>query len=151
MKNSIDKISRNSQKFNSISKRILSIKIDIEDISNEIDDSLNSLEQNPDKLNTIINKIDKINNLLRKHSLNSVNELSIFRNKLAVKVNTSENIDGEIEHLQKECENLKIKLKSSAINIHEKRKSVIFDLTSQIETVLSELGMVNSKFKIKIE
>ena len=150
LKNSIDKISNNSQKFNSVSKRILSIKIDLEDISNEIDDSINSLEQNPDKLNTIINKIDKINNLLRKHSLNSVNELSIFRNKLAEKVNTTENIDCEIEHLQKECENLKIKLKSSAINIHEKRKSVIFDLTSQIENVLSELGMVNSKFKINL-
>ena len=150
LKNSIDKISNNSQKFNSISKRILSIKIDLEDISNEIDDSLNSLEQNPEKLNTIINKIDKINNLLRKHSLNSVNELSIFRNKLIEKVDTSENIDNEIEYLQKECENLIIKLKSSAINIYEKRKSVIFDLTSQIENVLSELGMVNSKFKINL-
>ena len=150
LKNSIDKISRNSQKFNSISKRILSIKIEIEDISNEIDDSLNSLEQNPEKLNTIINKIDKINNLLRKHSLNSVNELSILRNNLAEKVNTTENIDDEIEHLKKECENLKIKLKSSAIKIHEKRKSVIFDLTSQIENVLNELGMVNSKFKINL-
>ena len=150
LKNSIDKISSNSQKFNSISKRILSIKIDIEDISNEIDDSLNSLEQNPEKLNTIIIKIDKINNLLRKHSLNSVNELSILRNNLAEKVNTTENIDDEFEHLKKECENLKIKLKSRAINIHEKRKSVIFDLTSQIENVLNELGMVNSKFKINL-
>ena len=150
LKNSIDKISSNSQKFNSISKRILSIKIDLEDISNEIDDSLNSLEQNPEKLNTIINKIDKINNLLRKHSLNSVNELSILRNNLAEKVNTTENIDDEIDHLKKECENLKIKLKSRAINIHEKRKSVIFDLTSQIENVLNELGMVNSKFKINL-
>jgi len=150
LKNSIDKISNNSQKFNSLSNRILSIKIDLEDISNEIDDSLNSLEQNPEKLNTIINKIDKINNLLRKHSLNSVNELSILRNNLAEKVNTTENIDDEIEHLKKECENLKIKLKSSAINIHEKRKSVIFDLTSQIENVLNELGMVNSKFKINL-
>ena len=101
LKNSIDKISSNSQKFNSISKRILSIKIDLEDISNEIDDSLNSLEQNPEKLNTIINKIDKINNLLRKHSLNSVNELSILRNNLAEKVNTTENIDDEIEHLKR--------------------------------------------------
>ena len=150
LKNSIDKISNNSQKFNSLSKRILSIKIDLEDISNEIDDSLNSLEQNPEKLNTVINKIDKINNLLRKHSLNSVNELSILRNNLAEKVNTTENIDDEIEHLKKECENLKIKLKSSAIKIHEKRKSVIFDLTSQIENVLNELGMVNSKFKINL-
>ena len=150
LKTSIDKISNNSKKFNSISERILSIKIDLEDISNEIDDSFNSLEQNPEKLNTVINKIDKINNLFRKHSLKSVNDLLIFRNNLAEKVNSTENIDSEIEYLQNECEDLKIKLKSRAINIHEKRKSVIFDLTNQIENVLNELGMVNSKFKINL-
>ena len=34
--------------------------------------------------------------------------------------------------------------------IHEKRKSVINDLTCEIENVLNELGMVNSKFKINL-
>ena len=39
LKNSIDKVSNNSQKFNLISQRISSIKIDLEDISFEIDNS----------------------------------------------------------------------------------------------------------------
>ena len=150
LKNSIDKVSNNSQKFNLISQRISSIKIDLEDISSEIDNFLDSLEQNPEKLNKIINKIDIINNLFRKHSLNSIKDLSIFRDNLALKVNTTENIDNEIQLHQTVCENLNLKLNSIAIQIHEKRKSVINDLTNEIEVVLHELGMVNSKFKITL-
>ena len=150
LKNSIDKVSNNSQKFNLISQRIASIKIDLEDISLEIDNFLDSLEQNPEKLNKIINKIDIINNLFRKHSLNSIKDLSTFRDNLALKVNTTENIDNEIQLHQTVCEDLNLKLNNIAIQIHEKRKSVINDLTNEIEVVLHELGMVNSKFKITL-
>ena len=150
LKNSIDKVSNNSQKFNLISQRISSIKIDLEDISSEIDNFLDSLEQNPEKLNKIINKIDIINNLFRKHSLNSIKELSIFRDNLDLKVNTTKNIDNEIQLLQTVCEDLNLKLNNIALQIHEKRKSVINDLTHVIENVLNELGMVNSKFKISL-
>ena len=150
LKNSIDKVSNNSQKFNLISQRISSIKIDLEDISFEIDNFLDSLEQNPEKLNKIINKIDIINNLFRKHSLNSIKELSIFRDNLALKVNTTKNIDNEIQLLQTVCEDLNLKLNNIALQIHEKRKSVINDLKYEIENVLNELGMVNSRFKISL-
>ena len=150
LKNSIDKVSNNSQKFNLISQRISSIKIDLEDISFEIDNFLDSLEQNPEKLNKIINKIDIINNLFRKHSLNSIKELSVFRDNLALKVNTTKNIDNEIQLLQTVCDDLNLKLNNIALQIHEKRKSVINDLTYEIENVLNELGMVNSKFKISL-
>ena len=150
LKNSIDKISNNSQKFNSISQRISSIRIDLEDISCEIDNFLDSIEQNPKKLDTIIKKIDIINNLFRKHSLNSIAELSTFRDNLFVKVNTTENIDNEIQILQSFCEDLKLKLINKALQIHKKRISVIDDLTIQIENVLHDLGMVNSKFKINL-
>ena len=150
LKNSIDKVSNNSQKFNLISQRISSIKIDLEDILLEIDNFLDSLEQNPEKLNKIINKIDIINNLFRKHSLNSIKDLSVFRDNLALKVNTTENIDNEIQLHQTVCEDLNLKLNNIAIQIHEKRKSVINDLINEIEIVLHELGMVNSKFKISL-
>ena len=150
LKNSIDKVSYNSQKFNLISQRISSIKIDLEDISLDIDNFLDSLEQNPEKLIKIINKIDIINKLFRKHSLNSIKDLSIFRDNLALKVNTTENIDNEIQLLQTVCEDLNLKLNNIATQIHEKRKSVINDLTNEIEAVLHELGMVNSKFKITL-
>ena len=108
------------------------------------------MEQNPDKLDIVVKKIDKINNLLKKHSLNSLSDLAKFRDNLFEKVHTTENIDAEIKILESTCEDLKFKLKSCANQIHEKRKSVVNDLTDQIENVLHELGMVNSKFKISL-
>ena len=76
--------------------------------------------------------------------------MSILRDNLALKVNTTENIDNEIQLHQTVCEDLNLKLNNIAIQIHEKRKSVINDLTNEIEVVLHELGMVNSKFKITL-
>ncbi len=150
LKNCIDKVSNDSDKFNSISQRITSIKIDVEDIFNEIDNFLHSLEKSPEELNFITDKIDLINNLLRKHSLSSINELSIFRDNLAKKVETTASIDNEISKIKNTCNDLKIKLESLALQIHKKRKSVIPNLTKEIEVVLHDLGMLNSEFKISL-
>lgn len=151
LKNSLNKIAKNSEKYKLLFERISSIKIEVEDLGDEIDNLLNSLEQNPDKLNTIIGKIDLINNLLRKHSVASLEDLSIFRDNLFEKVNTTKNIDGEIDSLQIECTTLKNSLSDISLKIHEFRNKVIPNLTKEIEHVLSDLGMVNSKFKISLK
>lgn len=150
LKNSISKISENSEKYKSILDRIISLKIETDDIAFEIDSILNSLEQNPDKLNTVIAKIDSINNLFRKHSISTIEDLVEFRDKLALKVQSTENIDQKISFLKKECLLLKDKLKEVAQKIHENRLLVIPDFISRIENVLTDLGMKNSKFKIDL-
>ena len=150
LKNSIDKVSKNSEKFKSISQRLDAIKIELEDIVHEIDYFLDSFEQSPENLSRVIDKIDLINNLLRKHSLHSIDELSEFRDDLAKKVNTTENIDNEIQKIKTSCDELKNRLDSIALEIHNNRKSVIPDLTKEIENILHELGMNNSKFKINL-
>ena len=150
LKNSISKISENSEKYKSILDRIISLKIETDDIAFEIDTILNSLEQNPEKLNTVIAKIDSINSLFRKHSISTVEDLVEFRDKLALKVQSTENIDQKISFLEKECLLLKDKLKEVAQKIHKNRLLVIPDFISRIENVLTDLGMKNSKFKIDL-
>ena len=150
LKNSITKISENSEKYKSILDRIISLKIETDDIAFEIDTILNSLEQNPEKLNTVIAKIDSINSLFRKHSISTVEDLVEFRDKLALKVQSTENIDQKISFLEKESLLLKDKLKEVAQKIHENRLLVIPDFISRIENVLTDLGMKNSKFKIDL-
>jgi len=150
LKNSISKISENSEKYKSILDRINSLKIETDDISFEIDTILNSLEQNPDKLNTVIAKIDSINSLFRKHSISTIEDLVEFRDKLALKVESTENIDQRISFLEKEYLLLKDKLIEVAQKIHKNRLLVIPDFISRIENVLTDLGMKNSKFKIDL-
>ena len=150
LKNSISKISENSEKYKSILDRINSLKIETDDISFEIDTILNSLEQNPDKLNTVIAKIDSINSLFRKHSISTIEDLVEFRDKLALKVESTENIDQRISFLENECLLLKDKLIEVAQKIHKNRLLVIPDFITRIENVLTDLGMKNSKFKIDL-
>ena len=150
LKNSISKISENSEKYKSILDRIISLKIETDDIAFEIDSILNSLEQNPEKLNTVVAKIDSINSLFRKHSISTIEDLVEFRDKLALKVESTENIDEKISFLEKECLLLKDKLKEVAQKIHENRLLVIPDFISRVENVLTDLGMKNSKFKIDL-
>ena len=150
LKNSITKISENSEKYKSILDRIISLKIETDDIAFEIDSILNSLEQNPEKLNNVIAKIDSINNLFRKHSISTLEDLVEFRDKLALKVESTENIDQKISFNEKECLLLKDRLKEVAQKIHKNRLLVIPDFISRIEDVLTDLGMKNSKFKIDL-
>ena len=150
LKNSISKISENSEKYKSILDRIISLKIETDDIAFEIDTILNSLEQNPEKLNTVIAKIDSINSLFRKHSISTIEDLVEFRDKLALKVESTENIDQKISFLEKECLLLKDKLKEVAQKINKNRFLVIPDFIGRIENVLTDLGMKNSKFKIDL-
>ena len=150
LKNSISKISENSEKYKSILDRIISLKIETDDIAFEIDTILNSLEQNPEKLNTVIAKIDSINSLFRKHSISTIEDLVEFRDKLALKVESTENIDEKISFLEKECLLLKDRLKEVAQKIHKNRLLVIPDFISRVENVLTDLGMKNSKFKIDL-
>ena len=150
LKNSITKISENSEKYKSILDRIITLKIETDDIAFEIDSIINSLEQNPEKLNNVIAKIDSINNLFRKHSISTIEDLVEFRDKLALKVESTENIDQKISFLEKECFLLKDKLKEVAQKIHKNRLLVIPDFISRIENVLTDLGMKNSKFKIDL-
>ena len=60
-----------------------------------------------EKLNNVIAKIDSINNLFRKHSISSIRDLVEFRDKLALKVESTENIDQKISNLEKECLSMK--------------------------------------------
>ena len=150
LKNSISKISENSEKYKSILDRIISLKIETDDIAFDIDSILNSLEQNPEKLNTVITKIDSINNLFRKHSISTIEDLVEFRDKLALKVESTENIDEKISFLEKECLLLKDRLKEVAQKIHKNRLLVIPDFISRVENVLTDLGMKNSRFKIDL-
>ena len=150
LKNSITKISQNSEKYKSILDRIISLKIETDDIAFEIDSIINSLEQNPEKLNNVIAKIDSINNLFRKHSISTIEDLVEFRDNLALKVESTENIDEKISFLEKKCFSLKDELKEVAQKIHKNRLLVIPDFISRIENVLTDLGMKNSKFKIDL-
>ena len=148
--NSLNKISGKSENLNKLYERILEISTEFDDISQELTDQFESLENNPEKLTLLIQKIDTINTLLRKHSVTSINDLQRVRDEFAAKVDSTESIDEKIEEFEMKFKNLKNELSKISQIITKNRFDAIPKFTNDIELILKDLGMENAKFKIEL-
>ena len=150
LKNSLKRLSESSDSYSTLFKRFSSALIEVGDISNEIENNLENLEENPGKLEEINSKLSSIHNLFRKHSVSTINELEEIYIKLNKSILTSENIDQKIEDIKGECEELMNKLNNKAEVIHNNRKDTIPTFISEIQDIIHDLGMKDAKFKIDI-
>ena len=150
LKNSLKRLSESSDSYSTLFKRFSSALIEVDDISNEIENNLENLEENPGKLEEINSKLSSIHNLFRKHSVSKINELEEIYIKLNKSILTSENIDQKIEDIKGECEELMNKLNNKAEVIHNNRKDTIPTFISEIQDIIHDLGMKDAKFKIDI-
>ena len=148
--NSLNKISGKSENLNKLYERVLEISTEFDDISQELTDQFESLENNPEKLTLLIEKIDTINTLLRKHSVTSINDLQRVRDEFATKVDSTESIDEKIEEFEIKLNDIKDKLSKISKSITKKRMDAIPKFTNDIELILKDLGMENAKFKIEL-
>ena len=148
--NSLNKISGKSENLNKLYERILEISTEFDDISQELTDQFESLENNPEKLTLLIQKIDTINTLLRKHSVTSINDLQRVRDEFATKVDSTESIDEKIEEFEMKFKDLKNELSKISKSITKNRFDAIPKFTNDIELILKDLGMENAKFKIEL-
>jgi len=150
LKNSLKRLSENSDSYEVIFNRFSSVLIEVNDIANEIENSSDSLEENPVKLEEINGKLSSIHNLFRKHSVSTIAELEELYKKLSDSISISKNIDQKIEQTSSKCEHLRSQLDGKANLIHNNRKDSIPNFISKIEEIIHDLGMKNAKFKIDI-
>ena len=148
--NSLNKISGKSENLNKLYERVFEISTEFDDISQELTDQFESLENDPEKLTLLIEKIDTINTLLRKHSVTSINDLQRVRDEFAAKVDSTESIDEKIEEFEMKFKNIKNELSKISKSITKKRMDAIPKFTNDIELILKDLGMGNAKFKIEL-
>lgn len=133
-----------------LKERIDSVKIEMQDILNEIDSKSQEIELDPDRLLEVQQKINLVNTLLQKHHFMEVSELIALRDDLDQKLNDEFSIDSKIEKLKKEIKTLTDNLNNQSDKIHENRKSVIPKIKNEVLTTLQQLGMENSEINIEL-
>ena len=148
--NSLSKISGKTENLNNLYERVLNLSAELDDISHELNEQFESLENNPEKLSLLIQKIDTVNTLLRKHSVNSIKDLKLVRDEFASKVDSTESINDKIEEFEIKLNDLIDKLSKISKSITKKRMDAIPKFTTEIELILKDLGMENAKFKIEL-
>ncbi|MGV0937644.1 DNA repair protein RecN [Empedobacter falsenii] len=148
--NKLNKISDYNSQYNSIYERLISSKIELQDISGEMSSLIDSTEINPERLQEITDRYDLIHKLLRKHNLISIEELIAKRDELESQTSGFDNLSDLIIHLNKELNSISEKLEKQSIKIRKNRFSSIEIIRKNILNTLSQLGMENSQLTIQL-
>ena len=150
-KQELFKISEFGKKYETLSERIVSVGIELDDILNELERLEDNLSTDPQELERVNAKLQIVNNLFQKHSVSNIEELIDIKVQLESKISNTESLDNTIAEKEKEIEVLNKSLNDICFKIHKKRKAVIPTLVSKLESMLTDLGMPNAKFKVELE
>jgi len=137
-------------KVTPISDRIESAYIELKDIAAELSSLQDSISLNPAALEQLQERVDLGYKLLKKHQVNTTEELLAIQQQLQTSVGASENIQVQIETLQNELAVLHTELSSAAALIHEGRVGVVAGFEQATNDLLSAVGMPNARFKVQI-
>ena len=150
IKIALQKIASFSPEFNALLERITSLTIEFDDISDELNRSLEKLVNDPEQLELINQKLQLIYNLQKKHQVSSVDELIEIQTKLENSVLELGNMEEEIATLTDSLEQKTNTLDALSDGIHTKRAEAIPVLSQKLTTILETLGMPNVRFKMDI-
>lgn len=149
-KNALQKIAAFSTSYSELYERLNSALIELEDIT---DTSFNLAEKNiynPERLEFISSRLQTIYDLQKKHQVSSIEDLIEIRNQLDEKVLLVDNLEEKINSLQKYLSVKTSELNASAKKITENRSKAIPIFIDKISSILFQLGMPDSQFKIEL-
>ena len=148
LKQLFHKLADISSIYQALSDRIQSVAIELDDVFNDIETEQSKIEVNPSRLSEIDLILQTVHNLFAKHSVNSVEALIDIEAHLASQLDTLASLDDSIATVEKTLESIVKQLDSCAKTIHKQRLQVLPDLIEQLETILTDLGMPNARFKL---
>ena len=151
LKHVTSKLSGYGPKYQSISERIQSVFLELDDLSFEMESVQDQVEANPDLLAEVNQKLQLLYNLQKKHSAGSIEELISVREELTKKVASTENLEHDIEEKEAIMKRTQTSLEDLAEELHAKREAVVPQLKIKLENALGHLGMPNATFQIALE
>lgn len=151
VRNNLAKISGFSSNYATLQERVESVIIELDDIAQELETTLERVEANPQELEEVNGKLQVIYNLQKKHSADGVEELLKIKTALQEKVDLTENAGADLEKVTKEIQRSREDLKIISAKIHENRDKIIQGFVKHVEKVIADLGMPNARLKIELK
>lgn len=145
-----DDLKNVDSKFGEIQSRLISVKVELEDLQSDVQNEMESIEFSEEEILTVKEKMDLFNALIYKHNLNAVADLIVLRDQLSNEINAIESVEkqlAEVEKLVKKQEQDLVKL---ANELSKKRLAKIGDLEKEVASLLSNVGMPDAAIQIDL-
>jgi len=136
--------------FSELSNRIESLKIEFDDIYQELLDYKETIDLDPAILQQKQERLNLLNTLLQKHRVATIADLAAKKDQLERKIALVNNSDAVILEVENQIKVLKERLLKLGDTIHKKRQIIVPDLQKKLENLLAKLGMPHAQFDIVI-
>lgn len=147
----LQRIASFSNEYTQFYERIASVVIEMDDLSKELESSMESLHSDPVVLENVSQKLQQLYALQKKHQVTSVAELLQIQMDLKNKVSAVSDLEESLQEVQGQIARHKETLDTLATTLHEQRQAVIPVLLDKIEALLHQLGMPNARFQIDLK
>lgn len=144
------KLSSFSPQLKDLSDRLEAVTIELDDISESINDLAADTESDPTELARLESRLKLFFDLQKKHQVDRVEELIEIRDALDDEVQSLTNLDSEINKLEREIAQAKIELEKQAVSLTKRRSKTIKPLTEKLQQILANLGMPNARFEVSL-
>jgi DNA repair protein RecN (Recombination protein N) len=134
-----------------IQERISSVWAELKDIAGELENEEQKVSLDPDVMEELRQRIDLGFKLLKKHSVNTTNELLVLQQKFEDELKATLDVQEAIERLAKEEGIVYKELVTEAEQLSVARRKILPSFTSKINELLALVGMPNARFDVRIE
>jgi DNA repair protein RecN (Recombination protein N) len=145
-KSTLQAVSAYSPSYESLTSRVNSLLIELDDIARELEKEESSIEFDPERAELIKEQINTLYRLLKKHRMESVEGLLQLRQDLQEKASITDNVDGALAVRKKALDQATSELSKNARALSDSRTKIFNPLTKAIVSLLKELGIPNATF-----
>ena len=147
----VDKLKKYIPEFSSMSERLNSVKIELKDICSDLNDMQDDSQYDISSLETLQERFDTIQRLMMKHHLNDYSQLIQLREEIRHKVDEFSNIDEIVTDKEKEVKAMEKTLRQKANELNKRRLSAKTVFEKDVTDVIRQLAMPHGVFEIKMD
>ena len=137
--------------LDTIVQRIQSSQIELQDIASEVESINDTVLYDENRINIINDKLSLGYKLLKKHNVQTTNELLQIQADIEQKLQAVLHIDDAIKNKEKEAAQYLAQATKLADTISKNRQQQTKPLAEKVNKLLHQVGMPNAQLKIEVE
>jgi DNA repair protein RecN (Recombination protein N) len=133
-----------------IAARLQSTYLELQDIAGEVEHINDQVHYDGERIEQVNERQTLGFRLLKKHGVQTTNELLQIQEALTLKVDNVLNLDEALAQLEKQQAILQESLKAAATIISAERHKQVAPFEKQVNALLAQVGMPNARIKVDI-
>lgn len=150
LKSNLEKTKDLHPDLKSFSERIKSIYLELQDISSESENLLESLQEDPQRKFELESMLSTYNSVLLKHNVKNQEELFSIYEQFKLKESSTSELKEELELLEKKLTDLSKLIHEKGLHLHQLRLNSCSKIEQSLVEILTNLKMEKSVVKFDI-